>query len=102
MAAFTETPLEERGAGHLVPGLLSGVSTSTDTSGNSIFRIASLVVMYRSNITISTRPIVEWTCVGEDLSDESLGPKISDMMPPRSPEPVSLALAESAPNDPEA
>uniref|UniRef100_A0AAV1U607 Uncharacterized protein n=1 Tax=Peronospora matthiolae TaxID=2874970 RepID=A0AAV1U607_9STRA len=29
----------------------------------------------------------------EDSSDESLGPKISDMIPPRFPEPFNLDLA---------
>uniref|UniRef100_A0AAV1TFK4 Uncharacterized protein n=1 Tax=Peronospora matthiolae TaxID=2874970 RepID=A0AAV1TFK4_9STRA len=40
--------------------------------------------------------------LSETSSDESLGPKISNMMPPRFPEPVNLALAVSAPDDPEA
>uniref|UniRef100_A0AAV1UVX5 Uncharacterized protein n=1 Tax=Peronospora matthiolae TaxID=2874970 RepID=A0AAV1UVX5_9STRA len=75
---------------------------STDTSGDSISRVASLVVVLRGITTITKRSIVGWTCVGEDSSEQSLSPKISSMMPLRSPEPVNLALAVSAADDPEA
>uniref|UniRef100_A0AAV1TBP4 Uncharacterized protein n=1 Tax=Peronospora matthiolae TaxID=2874970 RepID=A0AAV1TBP4_9STRA len=41
---------------------------------------------------------LEWD---EDSSDEFLGPKISGLMPPHSPEPVNLALTVFNPVDPE-
>uniref|UniRef100_A0AAV1TZV7 Uncharacterized protein n=1 Tax=Peronospora matthiolae TaxID=2874970 RepID=A0AAV1TZV7_9STRA len=37
-----------------------------------------------------------------DSTEESLDPKISSMMTPREQEPVNLALAKSAPGNPEA
>uniref|UniRef100_A0AAV1U8I5 Uncharacterized protein n=1 Tax=Peronospora matthiolae TaxID=2874970 RepID=A0AAV1U8I5_9STRA len=67
-----------------VHGFLSGVSMSTDITSIDIPRDASLVV---------TR---------EDSSEQPLDQKISDVMLPRSPEPVYLALAVSASDDPEA
>uniref|UniRef100_A0AAV1T8G0 Uncharacterized protein n=1 Tax=Peronospora matthiolae TaxID=2874970 RepID=A0AAV1T8G0_9STRA len=84
-----------------VPGLLSGVSMSTDTNSSPMPQVASLVVTYRCVTTTTTRLIVGWTCVNEDSSEDSLSPKTTDMMPPRSPEPVNLDIAVSAPDDPE-